>query len=90
MLICGQRDNAGSCVRYDRSWARHTGLRLAWLKGAGHNANTDRPAAVNALIRMLLDQLPGDAAWAPAGLTADETATLEREVIWEHEIKSTK
>lgn len=90
LLICGQRDHAGSCVRYDRAWARHTGLRLAWLKGAGHNANTDRPAAVNALIRMLLDQLPGDAAWAPAGLTADETATLEREVIWEHEIKSTK
>ncbi len=57
LLICGEKDRAGSCVRYNRAWSRHTGLRLAWIPGAGHNANTDAPERVNALIEGLLDGL---------------------------------
>ncbi len=58
LLICGERDRAGSCVRYNRAWHRKTGIPLAWVKGAGHNANTDEPDAVNALIEAFLAKLP--------------------------------
>lgn len=50
LLICGEKDRAGSCVRYNRVWNKNTGIRLEWIKGAGHNSNTDRPELVNALI----------------------------------------
>ena len=50
LLICGEKDRAGSCVRYNRAWNKNTGIRLEWIKGAGHNSNTDRPELVNALI----------------------------------------
>ena len=50
LLICGEKDAAGSTRRYNRMWEKRTGLPLAWIEGAGHNANTDRPAEVNALI----------------------------------------
>ena len=55
MLLCGTEDHAGSCIRYNRAWAENTGIPLHWISGAGHNANTDRPAQVNALIQSLLD-----------------------------------
>jgi len=50
LLICGEKDAAGSTKRYNRAWAKGTGLPLAWIKGAGHNSNTDCPDEVNALI----------------------------------------
>ena len=50
LLICGTKDHAGSSIRYNKAWSRRTGLRLEWIKGAGHNANTDAPERVNALI----------------------------------------
>ena len=50
MLICGEKDRAGSCIRYNRAWHRRTGIPLHWIDGAGHNANTDRPEVVNGLI----------------------------------------
>ena len=50
LLICGDKDAAGSTKRYNREWTKRTGLPLAWIEGAGHNSNTDRPAEVNALI----------------------------------------
>ena len=56
LLICGEKDRAGSCVRYNRAWHRDTGIRLEWIPGAGHNSNTDAPEAVNALIEELLRQ----------------------------------
>ena len=58
LLICGEKDRAGSCVRYNRAWHRRTGIPLAWVKGAGHNSNTDAPDAVNALIEAFLAKLP--------------------------------
>ena len=50
LLICGSQDHAGSCIRYNRAWHRQTGLPIVWLKGAGHNSNTDQPERVNRLI----------------------------------------
>ena len=57
LLICGEKDRAGSCVRYNRAWHRKTGIPLAWVKGAGHNANTDAPEIVNGLIEAFLKAL---------------------------------
>ena len=50
MLICGEKDHAGSCIRYNRAWHKKTGIPLHWIKGAGHNSNTDAPETVNTLI----------------------------------------
>lgn len=57
LLICGTKDRAGSCIRYNRAWHKKTGIPLHWIDGAGHNANTDRPDEVNALIEGLLKQV---------------------------------
>lgn len=50
LLICGEKDHAGSCIRYNKAWHKATGIRLEWIKGAGHNSNTDKPDIVNSLI----------------------------------------
>lgn len=50
LLLCGEKDHAGSCIRYNRAWHKNTGIRLEWIKDAGHNSNTDRPETVNRLI----------------------------------------
>ena len=50
LLICGEKDRAGSCIRYSKAWHAATGIPLEWIKNAGHNSNTDDPDAVNALI----------------------------------------
>lgn len=51
LLICGEQDKAGSAKRYNREWAKQTGLPLHWIPDAGHNANTDQPDWVNKLIQ---------------------------------------
>lgn len=50
LLICGTKDHAGSCIRYNKAWHRKTGIPIKWMKGAGHNSNTDVPEVVNDLI----------------------------------------
>ena len=50
LLLCGEKDHAGSCIRYSKAWQKNTGIRLEWIKDAGHNSNTDRPEIVNGLI----------------------------------------
>ena len=50
LLLCGERDRAGSAKRYNREWARRSGYPLVWVPGAGHNANTDRIDFVNGQI----------------------------------------
>lgn len=50
LLLCGEKDGAGSAKSYNRRWAQQDGHNLIWLKGAGHNANTDVPDEVNLLI----------------------------------------
>ena len=57
LLICGEQDHAGSCIRYNKAWHRNTGIPLEWIKNAGHNANTDRPELVNRLIERLAEQI---------------------------------
>ncbi len=57
LLICGEKDRAGSCIRYNRAWHRKTGLPIAWIRNAGHNANTDAPETVNRLIEGMASRL---------------------------------
>lgn len=54
LLICGEKDHAGSCIRYNKAWHKKTGIPIEWIKGAGHNSNTDKPDIVNALIEKQL------------------------------------
>jgi pimeloyl-ACP methyl ester carboxylesterase len=57
LLICGEKDQAGSCIRYCKAWHKHTGIPIHWIKDAGHNANTDQPDLVNQLIDTLIEQV---------------------------------
>ena len=57
LLICGEKDQAGSCIRYNKAWHKHTGIPLHWIKDAGHNSNTDQPEEVNRLIEELLEAI---------------------------------
>ena len=57
LLICGEKDRAGSCIRYNRAWHQKTGIPIQWIRDAGHNANTDRPETVNRLIERFLADL---------------------------------
>lgn len=50
LLICGEKDHAGSCIRYNKAWHKKTGIPIQWIKGAGHNSNTDEPNIINRLI----------------------------------------
>ena len=50
LLICGTKDHAGSCIRYNKAWHRKSGIPIKWIKSAGHNSNTDEPDVVNRII----------------------------------------
>ena len=50
-------DKAGSCIRYSKAWHKNTGIRLEWIKDAGHNSNTDKPEIVNRLIEEFAEPL---------------------------------
>lgn len=56
LLLCGDKDHAGSTMRYNRAWHRKSGLPLLWIKGAGHNSNTDEPEQVNRLIELFVEE----------------------------------
>lgn len=57
LLICGEQDHAGSCVRYNKAWHKNTSIPLEWIKGAGHNSNTDKPDIVNRLIENFIKKI---------------------------------
>lgn len=57
LLLCGEKDGAGSAKSYNRRWTKQDGHKLVWLKGAGHNSNTDVPELVNQLIDDFVKQL---------------------------------
>ncbi len=57
LLICGEKDKAGSCIRYNKAWHKDTGILIEWIKDAGHNANTDRPEIINEHIEKMLERL---------------------------------
>ena len=50
LLLCGEKDAAGSAKDYNRRWKEQDGYTLIWLEGAGHNSNTDVPEKVNRII----------------------------------------
>ena len=64
LLICGEKDRAGSCIRYNKAWHKKTGIPIEWIPNAGHNSNTDAPEKVNRLIEKLISPmsagLPGN------------------------------
>lgn len=57
LLICGEKDGAGSAKRYNREWTRQDGVPLVWAPGAGHNANTDAPEFVNREIEAFVSSI---------------------------------
>jgi len=59
LLICGTKDHAGSCIRYSKTWHKRSGIPIAWIKGAGHNSNTDAPEDINTLIEVFSGEIKG-------------------------------
>ena len=57
LLICGEKDRAGSCVRYNMAWHKNTGIPIEWIEGAGHNSNTDEPEKIKSLIGKFISRL---------------------------------
>lgn len=57
LLICGSKDRAGSCIRYNKAWHKATGIPIEWIEGAGHNSNTDCPDIINQLIEKFVSHL---------------------------------
>ncbi len=57
LLICGEKDMAGSTKRYNKAWNQKGGLPIEWIPNAGHNSNTDAPDTVNALIEEVVQKL---------------------------------
>ena len=51
VLICGKKDHAGSCIRYNKAWHKKSGIPIKWIDDAGHNSNTDKPEEINGIIR---------------------------------------
>lgn len=56
LLICGDKDRAGTTKRYNKVWHTATGIPIQWIPGAGHNSNTDAPERVNGLIDNFLSR----------------------------------
>ena len=57
LLICGEKDKAGSAQSYNKKWHQREGLPLKWIKNAGHNSNTDQPDEVNRLIEKFISEI---------------------------------
>lgn len=57
LLICGKKDMAGSCIRYNKAWHKETGIPIEWIEDAGHNSNTDKPEIVNSLIENFVKKI---------------------------------
>lgn len=54
LLICGEKDRAGSCIRYNKAWHKNSQIPIKWIKNAGHNSNTDAPEEINQLIEEMI------------------------------------
>ena len=59
LLICGEKDRAGSAKSYNKKWHQREGISLKWIKNAGHNSNTDQPDEVNRLIEKFIGEVDG-------------------------------
>lgn len=58
VLICGEKDRAGSAKSFNRRWAKKEGLQVYWIRDAGHNSNTDKPEEVDQIIRDFVRSIP--------------------------------
>lgn len=63
LLLCGTKDRAGSCIRYNKKWHKKTGIPLVWIENACHNSNTDAPDTVNRLIETFVAGLCRTSGW---------------------------
>lgn len=50
-LICGEKDKLTSIKNYNIRWSISEKISLKFIKGAGHNSNTDKPESVNFFIK---------------------------------------
>ena len=57
LLLCGEKDMAGSAKRYNKNWKEKEGYELIWIPGAGHNSNTDAPEIINPIIEAFIESL---------------------------------
>lgn len=57
LLVCGEKDQAGSAKSYNRKWAKKEKLPIFWIKDSGHNSNTDKPEEVNRIIYDFVQEL---------------------------------
>ena len=57
LLICGEKDKAGSTLRFNVAWHKNCGIPIEWIIYAGHNSNTDKPEIVNRLIEEFVEKL---------------------------------
>jgi len=57
LLICGEKDKAGSCIRYNKAWHKKTGFPIEWIKDAGHNSNTDKPDLINTILENFIKRI---------------------------------
>lgn len=57
LLLCGDKDRTGSTKDKNLAWSRESQIPLYWVRGGGHNANTDRPEEVNKLIENFIKAL---------------------------------
>ncbi len=57
LLLCGEKDAAGSARFYNKRWHQKEGYPLIWLANAGHNSNTDVPGTVNRHILAFIHSL---------------------------------
>ena len=84
LLICGEKDRAGSGIRYTKAWHRQTGIPLEWIKGAGYNSNTDEPDTVNRMIEAFLSKLQ-DAACCEEAARLNQT--VQNDIIRQHSLE---
>ena len=59
LLICGEKDKAGSAKSYNKKWHQREGLPIKWIKNAGHNSKADQPDEVNRLIEKFISEVEG-------------------------------
>ena len=57
LLLLGEKDQTGKVKAYNQAWAKRTGYPLIIIRGARHNANVDRPDAVNREISAFIASL---------------------------------
>ena len=57
LLICGEKDRVGFCLRINQEWHNDTGIPIEWIKDAGHNANTDKPDVVNQALESFIERI---------------------------------